>query len=78
MSRVSTLLSSRDRAILSAVAAGRCEISGDAGMPLVIDELACGDQFAAARLTRSGLILVGHNPAPPCSRHPGRALLETA
>jgi hypothetical protein len=49
----STVLSHRDRAVLRAVAAGRCTISAGA---LVIDGLCCCDQFVGPRLTKAGLI----------------------
>jgi hypothetical protein len=48
-------LSNRDRAVLRAVAAGRCRISRSDGC-LVIDGLCFCDQFAGPRLTSAGLI----------------------
>jgi hypothetical protein len=48
-----TTLSYRDRAVLRAVAAGRCTIAAGA---LVVDGLCCSDQFVGLRLTRAGLI----------------------
>ena len=51
-------VSRRDRAVLRAVAAGRCQVSGGCGTTLVIDGLCCADQFAGARLTGAGLIAV--------------------
>jgi hypothetical protein len=60
MSSTSTALSHRDRAVLRAVAAGRCMISAGA---LVIDGLCCSDQFVGPRLTRAGLIASGTGPA---------------
>jgi hypothetical protein len=52
-------LNPRDRAVLRAVAAGRCEISATAGRTLVVDGLCFADQFAAPRLTAAGLIASG-------------------
>lgn len=49
-------LSSRDRAVLRAVAAGRCQISHSDGDVLVVDGLCFADQFAGPRLTAAGLI----------------------
>jgi hypothetical protein len=43
-------LSKRDRAVLHAVAAGRCQMSGGCGPTLVIDGMCYADQFAGARL----------------------------
>lgn len=58
-------LTHRDRAVLRAVAEGRCEISGSS---LLVDGLCCADQFAGLRLTTAGLI----------SARPGPAALTTA
>jgi hypothetical protein len=49
-------LSTRDRAVLRAVAAGRCQISHGDGSVLVIDGLCYCDQFAGPRLTAAGFI----------------------
>ena len=49
-------LSDRDRAILRAVAAGRCEISTRFGGALVVDGRCLADQFTGPRLTSAGLI----------------------
>ena len=49
-------LNNRDRAVLRAVAAGRCEISAASGGALVVDGLCFSDQFAGARLRAAGLI----------------------
>lgn len=46
-------LSHRARAVLRAVAAGRCALSGPT---LLIDGLCCADQFLCARLADAGLI----------------------
>lgn len=53
----------RDRAVLLAVAAGRCTVSPDAGHGLLIDGRPCADQFVAGRLVREGLVSVV--PEPP-------------
>lgn len=70
-------LSHRDRAVLRAVAAGRCEVSGDVGMSLVIDGLHCCDQFVGPRLAVAGLI-AGPRPGPAQLTASGRALLDAA
>jgi hypothetical protein len=56
---VPTSLSNRDRALLRAVAAGRCVLAGLQGMALRIDGLCCADQFAGPRLAAAGLIAAG-------------------
>lgn len=67
-------ISSRDRAVLRAVAAGRCELSAKLGGLLAVDGIGISDQFVGARLARAGLIAavgagaVGLTPT-------GRALL---
>jgi hypothetical protein len=70
---MSTMISHRDRAVLRAVAAGRCEMAGEC---LRIDGLGCCDQFAALRLTRAGLIAASDGPARLTPS--GEALLEAA
>lgn len=60
-----TQITNRDRAVLRAVAAGRCELTG---VCLVVDGLHCCDQFAGRRLTDAGLI----------AATPGLARLTTA
>ncbi|ALG12394.1 hypothetical protein [Kibdelosporangium phytohabitans] len=69
-----TIISHRDRAVLRAVAAGRCEIAGQC---LRIDGLICCDQFAAMRLTQAGLI-TGADREPARLTPSGQALLEAA
>ncbi len=49
-------LSQRDRAVLRAVAAGRCAISAMDGGMLVVDGMRLCDQFLGPRLTKAGLI----------------------
>jgi hypothetical protein len=76
---VGTALSSRDRALLRAVAAGRCVLSGECGNPLTIDGLCCADQFASARLSGAGLIATaGPVPAPVALTPAGRAVLAAS
>ena len=72
-------LSHRDRAILRAVAAGRCQISGGACTALIVDGLSCCDQFVATRLASAGLIAVpGPRPEPARLTETGQALLAAA
>ncbi len=66
-------LTHRDRAVLRAVADGRCEISGSS---LLVDGLCCADQFAGLRLTTAGLISTGSGPA--ALTRAGHALLDAA
>lgn len=74
-----TSLSHRDRAVLRAVAAGRCAISGDAGTRLVIDGIGCCDQLVGPRLARAGLIAAaGSRPGPARLTPTGQALLDAA
>ena len=74
-----TSLSHRDRAILRAVAAGRCELSAAAGASLVIDGVRCCDQLVGPRLARAGLIAAaGARPGPARLTASGWALLRAA
>lgn len=73
-----TPLSQRDRAVLRAVAAGRCEIAQTFGRNLVIDGMWFTDQFAGPRLTQAGLIIAGPQGGPAQLTASGRALLEAA
>lgn len=50
------MLSGRDRAVLRAVAAGRCRLSAASDGRLIVDDLGCCDQFIGRRLTKAGLI----------------------
>jgi hypothetical protein len=69
-------LSHRDRAVLRAVAAGRCVVSGDVGMSLLIDGRYCSDQFAGVRLSGAGLIAASvSRPGPAKITLSGRTLL---
>ncbi len=69
-------LTHRDRAVLRAVAAGRCEAT--AGAFLIIDGLGLSDQFAGARLAAAGLIAVGPQPGRARLTASGQALLAAA
>ncbi len=58
-SRVDTEVCGRDRAVLRAVAAGRCQLRAGCEPLLVVDGVACADSGVARRLIVAGLI------APP-------------
>jgi hypothetical protein len=73
-----TPLGQRDRAVLWAVAAGRCEISETFGGNLIIDGAWFTDQFAGLRLTEAGLIIADPPGGPNRLTASGRALLEAA
>jgi hypothetical protein len=75
MTTTSTILSYRDRAVLRAVAAGRCTISAIGGQ-LAVDGMGYSDQFVGRRLTGAGLIAAGPGPAHLTAT--GRALIEAA
>jgi hypothetical protein len=77
MSTTAAPLTNRDRAVLRAVAAGRCEISPTAGV-LVVDGLCLSDQFAGARLTAAGLIAVAKESGRALLTASGQALLSAA
>lgn len=66
-------LTHRDRAVLRAVADGRCEINGSA---LLVDGLCVADQFAGLRLTSAGLIST--RPGPAALTSEGHAMLTAA
>lgn len=55
----SAVMCGRDRAVLRAVAAGRCQLRAGCEPLLVVDGVACADSGVAHRLVRSGLV------APP-------------
>jgi hypothetical protein len=79
MTATSFPLSHRDRAVLRAVAAGRCQISGGACTALTVDGLSCCDQFVGIRLTQAGLIATpGQRPEPARLTESGRMLLDAA
>jgi hypothetical protein len=46
----------RDRALLRAVAAGRCQVGAGCEPVLLVDGLGCADSSAAFRLLAAGLI----------------------
>ena len=72
-------LSHRDRAILKAVASGRCQISRGVCASLTVDGLSCCDQFIGARLAGAGLIAApGWQPEPARLTESGRAILQAA
>ena len=71
-------LSNRDRAVLRAVAAGRCEFSAAKGGALVVDGLCFSDQFAGPRLTAAGLIASAAELGPARLTSSGQALLTAA
>ena len=75
MSTTTRQLSYRDRAVLRAIAAGRCTISArdDA---LAIDGLGCCDQFVGSRLRSAGFIDASAGLA--CLTPSGLAVLEAA
>ncbi|HYH29882.1 MAG TPA: hypothetical protein VD903_05810 [Pseudonocardia sp.] len=73
MNATAATLSNRDRAVLRAVADGRCEL---AGAVLVVDGLCFCDQFAGLRLAAAGLI--DAQPGPAHLTSSGRALLPAA
>jgi hypothetical protein len=75
MTTTSAPLSHRDRAVLRAVAAGRCAL---AGHTLLVDGLCCADQFLGARLTGAGLIDRTGPAGPACLTAAGRAALAAA
>ncbi|MDN5747382.1 MAG: hypothetical protein L0H64_02455 [Pseudonocardia sp.] len=68
----------RDRAVLRAVAAGRCVLHGAHGAVLRVDGLCCADQFAGARLTAAGLIVAFGRTGPAQLTAAGHALLDAA
>ena len=75
---MSTPLSHRELAVLRAVAAGRCEMSGACGGSLTVDGLCCCDQFVSPRLTSAGLIAAGSQLGPARLTASGRALIRAA
>jgi hypothetical protein len=73
---MNTTLSHRDRAVLRAVAAGRCQISGGC---LLVDGVGCCDQFVGRRLTQAGLIAAaGREREAARLTETGQALLAAA
>jgi hypothetical protein len=74
MSTTAAPLSNRDRAVLRAVEAGRCEISSKDSV-LVVDGLRFADQFAGPRLTKAGLIAAATETGRALLTASGRALI---
>lgn len=56
MTRTVSVGSGRDRALLRAAAAGRCEFRGGCQPVLLVDGLPCADFAAALRLVEAGLL----------------------
>jgi hypothetical protein len=69
-------LSNRDRAVLRAIAEGRCQVAGGRGTSLVIDGRYCCDQFVGARLANAGL--VAYLSSTPALTPTGLAALRAA
>ena len=66
----------RDRAVLRAVAAGRCRIRAGCEPLLVVDGIACADSGVARRLIAAGLVAAPVDPADTVRLTPaGRAAL---
>jgi hypothetical protein len=66
-------VSGRDRALLRAVAAGRCQLGAGCEPVLLVDGMVCADFSAGRRLVSAGLV------APPDRERPlGRATLTPA
>lgn len=66
-----TQVCGRDRAVLRAVAAGRCQLRVGCEPQLIVDGMSCADSAAARRLITAGLL------APPAGPL-GRARLTAA
>jgi hypothetical protein len=66
-------LTGRDRAVLRAVAAGRCRLGAGWQPVLMVDGLVCTDFLAGRRLVTAGLV---HPPDP--ARPLGPAVLTAA
>ena len=67
-------LTNRDRSVLRAVAAGRCECPGPSC--LTVDGMPLADQFAGLRLVDAGLIMATADSVALTDS--GRALLTAA
>ena len=75
LATIETPLTYRDRAVLRAVAAGRCRQSTTLGS-LTVDGLVLADQFAGRRLVDAGLITF--QDGPTVLTESGRTLLGAA
>lgn len=76
---VAMTVSGRERALLRAVAAGRCQFRGGCEPVLLVDGLACADWSVARRLVECGLVEVpdARVPlAPAALTSAGRTLLS--
>lgn len=73
----SAAVTGRDRAILTAIAAGRVAVAPGTGFALVVDGCCCADQFAGSRLRAVGLIRVTPTGTPELTPA-ARALLAAA
>ena len=71
-------LSSRDRAVLRAIAADRCTVADDTGHELAVDGLCFCDQFAGTRLVDAGLVTVAGSASRPRLTDAGRSILAAA
>ena len=71
-------LSSRDRAVLRAIAADRCTVADDTGHALAVDGLCFCDQFAGIRLVDAGLVTVAGSASRPRLTDAGRSILAAA
>jgi hypothetical protein len=66
-------LNGRDRAVLRAIAAGRCQLGAGCEPVLLVDGLVCAEPGVGSRLVFAGLV------APPDPAHPlGPARLTLA
>ncbi|MHA6786029.1 hypothetical protein ACVGOW_34275 [Pseudonocardia saturnea] len=63
------MMSGRERALLRAVAAGRCQFRGGCEPVLLVDGMACADWSVARRLVESGLL---ESPDPRVPLAPAR------
>ncbi|HLU59297.1 MAG TPA: hypothetical protein VKZ81_27870 [Pseudonocardia sp.] len=77
MSTTAAPLSNRDRAVLRAVAAGRCRIS-PIGDELVVDGMHFADPFAGHRLAAAGLIAATTDTGHALLTASGRELIGAA
>jgi hypothetical protein len=68
-------LSHRDRAVLRAVAAGRCGVCSATDRTLIVDGRFLCDQFTGPRLAAAGLIDAGPAEGPVRLTASGAALL---
>jgi hypothetical protein len=60
----SSALSSRDRALLRAIAVGRCRLGAGWQPVLLVDGLACSDSLAGQRLVAAGLVQPADSARP--------------